>query len=201
MCIYVVAAGATRNQELVAGMFEMTMGALHRGGRMLLVKHILSWCCSCVLLMTAEQSAGGNPENILGSIDLHAASGARALGELQLQFQPMFPLLGQHDVLDAIGAWSEGSLREAGGCSILAHAGCIVQPAQEVHRTRLCMSEQVPPRYMLDLHCYESNCGARASTQWCLDSTQVYQEANALGWGKPPSRPWTHARCQAHRWW
>ena len=54
--------------------------------------------------------------------------------------------------------------------------------------------------WCLALVCWEHGCQARAFTPWTLKEADCYENARAIGWGRPSTKPWKHARCPQHTW-
>jgi hypothetical protein len=198
--------------EMCAGLFEMMIGLLHREGRHLLLKHILMWCVGCMLMMLSHERliTGGGME-FLQRYHNEAYTMSTLLGAHSLPIRigdPRFVVLELAcGFADAIWrSWFNMCLRESGGCGNEAASESIVP---------LSVFDEGPPKrgavlknvfqcnavsYYLELRCYEPSCSNTAETTRHPDCISCYEEAKALGWGKPSTTAWSHARCPNHNW-
>ena len=205
--------GLKWTNELCAGLFEATIGLLHREGRDLLLKHILTWCIGCMLMMLRHEKtvAGGGLEflrhynNEAYQMSTHLDAHRLPISIGDERFLLLERACGDAEAI--CHSLFDMCLRESGGCGNEAASQSIVplsvfEDGASLKRgaTVKTISQGLLQKYYLELRCYEATCNNTAETSMHSELACCFEDAKALGWMKPSTTTWAHARCPEHAW-
>lgn len=205
--VFTLAAGVNETRESRAGMFEALLGCIHRHGSRALLWHIIKYCTVINMLLIIYEDTLSMVHDVCGWW------APEAMRKCILMDSGQFTLSNRLDgllaaekerIFDMIQQWMETCIHDlAHGtqfptCSLCQRQLMTKDDEYELKSatTKLVPLHTNPPQYMLKLVCHESTCNARAETQPRKDFHSCYEDANALGWGKPKSsKRWVHSRC------
>ena len=183
------------NRELLAGMFEATVGALHRKGYHVLLERLLQWCA--LLNMHCIQVGDVSVVMCLltdGDAPALVTKAAHFGGGI---FEMQQPLLDADVRCMSLARVGKGRLHNCLGSLGMASAAELPArppvPVAPPSTEMVLEAGTLPARYQLLLVCHE--CSVTASTPLFSDATQPYEEAVRMGWLKPSTKNWKHSRC------